>query len=104
MIPLNFYIIASVALFLVGLYCLTAKRNMIKLIIAIEIMTNAACLNFVAFSAYVHSGLVDPLARAFAAVSIAVGGCIAAAGLAIAFYTYRHYRTLDVRELRRLRG
>jgi len=104
LIPQNAYLLLSAALYLISLYCLAAKRNMIRLLIAVEIMVNAACINFVAFSSQGAPGVVDPLAQAFAVVSIAVGGCIAAVGLTIAFYAYRHYGTLDVRRLRRLRG
>lgn len=103
MIPLDYYIVCSVILFLIGLYCLVAKRNMIRLLMALEIMMNGANLNFIALSSYSVEGSVHPLAHIFTILSIGIGGCIVALGLVITIYAYRHYQTLDVRELRRLR-
>jgi NADH:ubiquinone oxidoreductase subunit K len=93
----------SVVLFFIGLYCLATKRNMIRLLMGVEIMINSVSLNFIALSSYVEEGSVHPLAHAFTILSISVGGCIIAVGLVITIYAYRHYGTLDVRELRRLK-
>jgi len=103
MIPLEYYLACSAALFIIGLYCLIVKRNMIRLLIALEIMMNAASLNFIAFSSYGAPGFTHPLAHALTIMAIGTGGCIIALGLAITLHAYRHYRTTDVRELRRLR-
>lgn len=103
MVPLAYYVSCSIALFFIGLYCLIVKRNMIRLLMALEIMLNAANLNFIALSSYRATGFVHPLARVFTIISIGIGGCIVALGLVITIYAYRHYGTLDVRELRRLK-
>lgn len=76
---------------------------MLRLLIALEIMLNAVNLNFIAFSSYSNPGFTDPLAHVFTIISIGIGGCIIAIGLAIVLHAYRHYNTLNVRELRRLR-
>jgi len=76
---------------------------MIRLLIALEILMNAANLSLVAFSSYGVPGFVHPLAQALTILSIGVGGCIIAIGLAVTLNTYRHHKTLDVRKLRRLR-
>ncbi|MDH5438038.1 MAG: NADH-quinone oxidoreductase subunit NuoK [Candidatus Bathyarchaeota archaeon] len=104
MVPLNYYMACSVILFFIGLYCLIVKRNMVRLLMALEIMMNAVNLNFIALSSYRVEGSVHPLAHVFTILSIGIGGCIIALGLVITLYAYRHYRTLDVRELRRLKG
>lgn len=103
MIPLTYYLVCSAALFVIGLYCLIAKRNMIRLLMSLEIMVNAANINFIAFSSYGFTGYTEPLAHAFVILSIGIGGCILAVGLAITLHAYRHYRTLDVRKLKRIR-
>jgi NADH:ubiquinone oxidoreductase subunit K len=90
-------------LFLLGLYCLVVKRNMIRLLMGLEIMINAVNLNFIALSSHFVEGAVHPLAHVFTILSIGIGGCIIAMGLVITIYAYRHYGTLDVRELRRLK-
>ena len=103
MTPLTHYLACSAALYIIGLYCLVVKRNMIRLLIALEIMMNAANLNFIAFSSYGAHGFIHPLAHAFTIMSIGISGCIVALGLAITLHAYKHYETLDVRKLRRLR-
>jgi NADH:ubiquinone oxidoreductase subunit K len=104
MLPLSYYLMFTFTLYVIGLYCLATKRNMIRLIIGIEIMVNAANLNFIVFSAYWQEGFIDPLAHSLVIVSTALVGCVTAVALTIVVYAYRHYRTLDVRELKRLRG
>jgi len=79
------------------------KRNMIRMLMALELMLNAVNLNFVALSSYHVSGMVHPLAHVFTILSIGIGGCIIALAFVITIYAYRHYGTLDVRELRRLK-
>jgi NADH-quinone oxidoreductase subunit K len=96
---LSYYLAGAAALYIIGMYCLATKRNMIRLIIAIELLTNAANLNFIAFSVYQPS----VLGQSIVVISIALGACIVAVALSIVIYAYRHYKTLDVRELRRLR-
>jgi len=103
MIPVAYYLTTSFVLFVVGMYCLAVKRNMIKLIIGIEILTSAANLNFITLSAYGKPGQVDPLGHTFVIMSIVIGACVVAVALTITVNAYRHYKTLDVRELKRLR-
>ena len=103
MIPLTYYLACSAALFIIGLYCLIAKRNMVRLLISLEIMISAANINFIAFSTYAVSGFMHPLAHALVILSIAIGGCILAIGLAITLHAYKHFKTLDVRKLKRIR-
>ena len=102
-LSIEFFIACSLALYFIGLYCLVTKKNLIKLIIGIEIIVNAADLNFIAFAAYRVQGFTDPLAQSFVIISIGVSSCVIAVGLAIAIYAYRRYKTLDVSELKELK-
>jgi len=103
MIPLEFYIGFSLVLYFIGIYCLATKRNMIKLVLGIEILINAANLDFIIFSASRAEGFIDPFAHSVVIVSIALAGCVSAVALALVVYAYKHYGTLDVRKLNRLR-
>jgi NADH-quinone oxidoreductase subunit K len=104
MLPLTYYVTGAVALYVIGMYCLAAKRNMIRLVIGIEILMSAAHLSFVAFSAHRAVGYVDPLGQTVTIMSIGLAGCVTAVALIIVTYAYKHYETLDVRKLRKLRG
>jgi NADH:ubiquinone oxidoreductase subunit K len=103
MIQLSYYIAGAVALYIVGMYCLAVKRNMIRLVIGIEILINAAHLNFIAFSAYGTAVNMRPLGHSIVTMSIVFAGCVTAVALTIVTYAYKHYGTLDVRKLRRLK-
>ncbi len=103
MIPINYYLGCSIALYLIGMYCLASKRNMIKLVMGLEILINAAHLNFIAFSAHRRVGYIDPFGHSIVLMSIGFAGCITALALTIVTHAYKHFHTLDVRELRRLR-
>jgi len=102
-IPLNSYIACAVALYIIGMYCLVSKRNMIKLVMGLEILVNAAHVSFIAFSAYRSAGYIDPLGHSIVIMSIGFAGCVTALALTIVTHAYKHYKTLDVRKLRRLK-
>jgi NADH:ubiquinone oxidoreductase subunit K len=103
MIDMTYYLATAMILFVVGIYCLVVKRNMIRLIIGVEIITSAANLNFIAFSAYAKPGSVDPLGHSYVILSIVVGACVVAVALALTVCAYRHFKTLDIRKLSRLK-
>ena len=94
----------SMALLALGLYGLAVKRNLIRLIIALEILVNSACLSFTAFSIMSGTGTTDPMVGVLIMIILAIGGCIAAFGLALALAIYKRFGTVDAWELRRLRG
>ncbi len=100
-LPTFYYPLVAALIFTIGVYCLATKRNVIKQVIAIELMVNAANLNFVAF-AYTTAG-VDPLGLRFVLLSLTVGAAITAVALILAVQIYRTYGRLDVELLRRLR-
>tara|TARA_B100001146_G_C16083946_1_gene391915 strand:- start:118 stop:426 length:309 start_codon:yes stop_codon:yes gene_type:complete len=102
MIPLLYYFIVSGILFSIGIYGLICKRNAIRLLFAVEIIINAALINFVAFSRY----LVEPSAtgQLFVMFGIALAAAEAATGLSIILVTFRLNNDIDVGELNKLKG
>lgn len=100
---LSHYLAFAFALWAIGIYCLATKRNMLRMIFGIEIMINAANISFIALSTGV-AGFVDPLAHSIVIVSIGLSGAVSAVAITLVVYAYRHYGTLDVRELKRLKG
>jgi len=104
MIDSTTYLVFSIGLYAIGLYCLATKRNMLRLVLGIELLINAANINFITFAAFALPGFVDPLGNAFVCISIGLGGAVSAVALGIVVLAYRHYGTLNVTELKRLRG
>lgn len=104
MLPVLWYITATLILYSVGIYALITKRNLIRLILGIEIIVNGAHVNFIAVSSYWKEGFIDPYANSIVIISIGLAASVSAVLLAFAYQAYKYYGTLDVRVMRRLRG
>jgi NADH:ubiquinone oxidoreductase subunit K len=101
--PLYYYLIFSALLFAIGLAGALTRRNAILVLVGIELMLNAANLNFIAFWRYNS----DPNAIQgimFVIFSIAIAAAEAAVGLALIIAIYRHYRTTDLNKVDSLKG
>ena len=101
--PLAYYLIFSALLFSVGLAGALTRRNAILVLVGIELMLNAANLNFIAFWRYgIGAGSAAPIV--FVLFSIAVAAAEAAVGLALIIAIYRHYKTTNLNEVHSLNG
>ena len=103
MTPLTCYLLLSALLFSIGLAGALTRRNAILVLIGIELMLNAANLNFIAFWRY------GPNPQAFTGIvfvifSIGVAAAEAAVGLALIISIYRHYRTTNLDRIDSMRG
>jgi multisubunit Na+/H+ antiporter MnhC subunit len=103
-------------LFLVGLYGILTRRNLVKIAISLSIMEFSIFLILVLIG-YVDKGqapivdpaapaaaYVDPLPQAMVLTAIVIGLATTAMLMAIAIRLYRKYGTFDIREIRNLRG
>src|ERR1043166_2545526 len=103
MSSLSAYLVVSAFLFAIGLVGALTRRNAILVLIGIELMLNAANLNFIAFWRFsAHPEALKGLM--FVIFSIAVAAAEAAVGLALIISIYRHYRTVNVDEITEMRG
>ena len=103
MTPLLYYIIFSALLFSVGLAGALTRRNAILVLIGIELMLNAANLNFIAFWRY-SANANELTGVMFVIFSIGIAAAEAAVGLAIIIAIYRHYRTTRIENVNHLKG
>jgi NADH-quinone oxidoreductase subunit K len=90
-IPLSYYLIVSAILFVIGTAGVFMRRNLITILLSIEIMLNAVNLSFVAFGRYL--GSVDGQIITFFVMTVAAAE--AAVGLAIIIALYRHRESLN---------
>jgi NADH-quinone oxidoreductase subunit K len=103
MTPLVGYLLLSAMLFAIGLAGALTRRNAIIVLIGIELMLNAANLNFIAFWRFSeHPEALTGIM--FVIFSIGVAAAEAAVGLALIIAIYRHCRTTDVGDLNTLKG
>jgi NADH-quinone oxidoreductase subunit K len=103
MSPLGSYLLLSSLLFSIGLAGALTRRNAILVLIGIELMLNAANINFIAFWRYGP----NPAALTgimFAIFSISIAAAEAAVGLGIILAAYRHSRTTDLDQMNSLKG
>ena len=96
-------LVLGIVLFGVGLYALLGKRNVIKIIMGIEIMTIAINVIFVGVGANIQSGGFTEFAQIFPLISMAIGAAVMAIGLAIVINNYRHARGVDSDEMATLK-
>ena len=101
-IPLNHYLMLSAFLFAIGLCGALSRKNAIIVLLGIEIMFNAGILNLVAFWRY--KLFETPTGQIFAIFAIAIAAAESAIGLALVIAIYRHYKSIDVDEIRSLKG
>ena len=103
MTPLQGCLILSALLFAVGFAGAVTRRNAILALIGVELMLNAANLNFIAFWRYgEHGG--GPVGVLFVVFSVAVAAAEAAVGLALIIAIYRHYKTINLDKMDSLKG
>ena len=91
MIPLSHYLIVSATMFTIGAAGVFMRRNLITILLSIEIMLNAVNLSFVAFGRY--QGNVDGQIITFFVMTVAAAE--AAVGLAIVIALFRHKESLN---------
>jgi NADH-quinone oxidoreductase subunit K len=101
MIPISYYLILSAFLFSMGIMLVIIKRNIIVVLMGIELILNAANLNLVAFSQYDPERLQGQFFSLFVMV---VAAAEAAVALGILIQVNRHFKTSNLDELNSLKG
>ncbi len=96
------FVVLSLLLCAIGVYGVLTRRNLIGILLSVEVILNGANINFAAFA---HFRAVDPVAGAiFPIFVMAVSACEMAVALAIIISMYRRRRRLDVYRLEELNG
>jgi NADH-quinone oxidoreductase subunit K len=99
MIPLSYYVILSGVVFLIGVVGVLLRRNIIIILLSVELMLNATNINFVAFSQYLH----DVAGQVFVFFALTVAAAEVAVGLAIIIALYRAKSAINIDELQLLK-
>jgi NADH-quinone oxidoreductase subunit K len=95
-------LVVGALLFSIGAYGVVARRNAIAVLMGIELMLNAANLNFLAFWRYLAPNNMEP--QVFVLVGLTVAAAEAAVGLAVVLNVYRDFGTINVEEMDTLKG
>lgn len=98
-IPISYYLILSAIVFLTGVVGVLIRRNIIAILLSVELMLNATNINFVAFSDH----LQDLGGQVFVFFTLAVAAAEVALGLAIIIALHRSRSTINVEEFNLLK-
>jgi NADH:ubiquinone oxidoreductase subunit K len=93
-VELSHYLTLSAILFAIGFYGVLTRRNAISILMALELMFNAANINLVAFNRYTQPDQF--LGQIFAIFIVVIAAAEATVGLAIVILIYRNWRGIDV--------
>jgi NADH:ubiquinone oxidoreductase subunit K len=102
MSPLQAYLAVSAILFAIGFAGAITRKSAIIVLMGIELMLNAANLNFVAFWRFGPAANVD--GYIFVLFSIAIAAAESAVGLALVILIYRHFKSTNLEQTNRLHG
>jgi len=100
MVDITHYLVLSTIVFSIGVVGVLTRRNVIIILMSIELMLNSVSLNLVAFS----DRLQDPSGQVFAVFVITVAAAEAAVGLGIIIALFRNKETVNVDEIDLMRG
>ena len=93
-VPLEHILFVSTALFFIGMYGLFTRRNLIAILMSIELILNSVNINFVAFNKYLYPTQLDGVF--FAIFIITIAAAEAAVAIAIIINLYRSHQSIDV--------
>jgi len=100
MVPLNWYLLLSAAVFVIGVFGFLTRKNIIIMFISVELMLNAVNISLVSFSHF----LQDLRGHVLVFFIIAVAAAEAAIGLAIIIALFRNKTTAHVDEMTEMKG
>lgn len=100
-IGLSHILTVSTALFFIGLFGFFTRRNLITVLMSIELILNSVNLNFIAFNKFLYPGKLEGLF--FTVFIITIAAAEAAVAIAIIINLYKHYKSIDAEDADNLR-
>jgi NADH:ubiquinone oxidoreductase subunit K len=96
-VPVEAYLAVSLIMFFAGVYGFLTRKSMLMILVSIELMLNAADINFVAFNRYLYPGQFEGFY--FTLFTIAIAACETAVAIAIIINIYRNLTSVEVGNL-----
>ncbi len=93
-IPLYYFLILSTLMFFIGVYGFLTRKNLITILMSVELILNSVNINFVAFNKYLFPNQLE--GHFFSLFVIAVAAAEAAVAIAIIIGVYRKFTNIDV--------
>ncbi|HML72521.1 NADH-quinone oxidoreductase subunit 11 [bioreactor metagenome] len=100
-IPITHIVIVSSALFFIGVYGFFARRNLITILMSVELILNSANINFIAFNRYLYPDKLDGVF--FTLFIITIAAAEVSLALAIIINLYRRFNTIDIEDTKTMK-
>src|SRR5512137_2582005 len=92
-LTLNHFLVLSLIVFSLGMFCVLSRRNAIGILMGVELILNSANINYLAFA---HYGGARYEGQVFAIFVIMLAAAEAVIGLAVVLAIYQNFKTIDV--------
>jgi len=93
-IPIQYFLIISTLMFFIGIYGFLTRKNLITMLMSIELILNSVNINFVTFNKYLYPQNLQ--GHFFTLIIIAIAAAEAAVAIAIIINIYRNFKSIDV--------
>ena len=100
-LPISHILVVSSALFFIGVYGFLSRRNLITILMSIELILNSANINFIAFNKYLYPDKLDGVF--FTMFIITIAAAEVSLGLAIIINLYRRFNTIDIEDTKTMK-
>lgn len=100
-IHMEYYLVISTIMFFAGIYGFITRRNLLAILISIELILNSVDMNFVVFNRYLFPEQMEGLF--FSLFAIGISACETAVAIAIIINIYRNIRNIEVKNLREMK-
>jgi len=93
-IPMQYFLVISTLMFFIGIYGFLTRKNLITMLMSIELILNSVNINFVVFNRYLYPQNLQ--GHFFSLIIIAIAAAEAAVAIAIIINIYRNFKSIDV--------
>ena len=100
-IPLNYFLVTATIMFFVGVYGFLTRKNLITMLMSVELILNSVNINFVAFNKYLYPNNLH--GHFFTLFVIAVAAAESAVAIAIIINIYRRFTTIEVENVNEMK-
>lgn len=101
-IPLEYFLVISTLMFFTGIFGFLTRRNLITMLMSIELILNSVNINFVAFNHFLYPNNLQ--GHFFSLIVIAVAAAEAAIAIAIIINIYRNFRSIEVDQVNQMKN
>lgn len=100
-VPLSHSLLVSSLMFFIGIYGFIVRRNLITMLMSLELILNSVNINFVVFNKYLYPGQLE--GHFFSLFVIAVAAAEAAVGIALIINIYRRLTNIEVTNINQMK-